>query len=248
MSVDLARLIALIRQHDPEAADRLDRTRERLEAFPIAAHAAADGQNLDEAKRAVQIEAEKAMLEIGHHTSAPATRLHPKHRRMIARRTPSSSVACRFTRSQDVRALAEEPARRAIGGRLTGVPGIFQVLKPGCRWGDRPAGYGLATMIHNRFNRSSVRAFWLKLLDTLEDAGAVAKSTSIASTQVKRSAPRSAAKGGFGAGDRALARRSYDQGSRAHGRRRPSQRADADAGQRRRRDYSSNRSRRRPLI
>jgi transposase len=50
---------------------------------------------------------------------------------------------------------------------------------------DCPAEYGPSTTVYNRFNRWSRRGFWLKLLDTLVDAGAVTRSTAIDSTYVK---------------------------------------------------------------
>jgi transposase len=128
-----------------------------------------------------------------------------------------------------------QPGARRVDDRRV-ISGILHVLKVGCRWCDCPAEYGPSTTVYNRFNRWSRRGFWLKLLDALVDAGAVTRSTAIDSTYVKPSARRSAAKGGSAPGDRPFARGLDDQGPRAHRRHRPPLRADADAGQRRRRE------------
>ena len=114
------------------------------------------------------------------------------------------------------------------------ISGILHVLKVGCRWCDCPVEYGPSTTIYNRFNRWSRRAFWLKLLDALVNAGGVTKSTAIDSTYVKAQRAAFGAKGAFGTSDRPLARRLDNQGPRAHRRRRPPLSADADAGQRQR--------------
>jgi hypothetical protein len=68
--------------------------------------------------------------------------------------------------------------------------------KVGCRWCNRPAEYGPATTVYNRFNRWSHRGFWLKLLDAQIDAGAVTKSTALDSTYVKAQHAAFGAKGG----------------------------------------------------
>ncbi len=59
-----------------------------------------------------------------------------------------------------------------------------------------PADYGQSTTIYNRFNRSSRRGFWLKLLDGLVDAGVVTKSTAIDSTYIKAQRAPFGGKGG----------------------------------------------------
>jgi hypothetical protein len=48
----------------------------------------------------------------------------------------------------------------------------------------------------NRFNRWSRRGFWVKLLDALVDAGAVAQSTAIDSTYIKAQGAAFGGKGG----------------------------------------------------
>lgn len=58
--------------------------------------------------------------------------------------------------------------------------------------------------MYNRFNRSSRRDFWLKLLKALVDAGVVARSTAIDSTYIRPNAPHSEEKGACDAGDRPL--------------------------------------------
>jgi transposase len=44
------------------------------------------------------------------------------------------------------------------------------VLVGACRWCDCPAEYGQSTTLYNRFDCSSRRGFWLKLLDELVDS------------------------------------------------------------------------------
>lgn len=63
--------------------------------------------------------------------------------------------------------------------------GIRHVLKPGCSWCDRPAGYGPLTTVYGHFNRWSRPGLWTKLLDALAKASAVAESTAIDSTYIK---------------------------------------------------------------
>jgi transposase len=71
-----------------------------------------------------------------------------------------------------------QPGARRMEDRRV-ISGIFHVPKSGCRWGDCPPEYGPATTIYDRFNRWSKRGFWLGLLNALEDAGAVTRSTAI---------------------------------------------------------------------
>jgi transposase len=94
-----------------------------------------------------------------------------------------------------------QPGARRVDDRRV-ISGIIHVPKSGCRWCDCPEDYGPSRAIYNRFNRSSRRSFWTKLLDVLAEAGAVAKSTAIDSTYIK--AQRSA----FGGKGRARRRRS----------------------------------------
>jgi transposase len=88
-----------------------------------------------------------------------------------------------------------QPGARRVDDRRV-ISGILDVLKVGCRWCDCPAEYGPSTTVYNRFNHWPQCGFWVKLLDALVDASAVARSTAIDSTYVK--APRAAfgAKGG----------------------------------------------------
>jgi len=88
-----------------------------------------------------------------------------------------------------------QPGARRVDDRRV-ISGILHVLKVGCRWCDCPADYGPSTTIYNRFNRWSRRGFWLKLLDTLVEAGAVTKSTAIDSTYIKAQRAAFGAKGG----------------------------------------------------
>ena len=62
-----------------------------------------------------------------------------------------------------------QPGARRVEDRRV-ISGILHVLKVGCRWCDCPNDYGPSTP-YNRFNRWSRRGFWLKLLDSLVDAG-----------------------------------------------------------------------------
>ena len=88
-----------------------------------------------------------------------------------------------------------QPGARRVDDRRV-ISGILHVLKVGCRWCDCPADCGPSTTVYNRFNRWSHRGFWVKLLDTLVDTGAVMKSTSIDSTYVKAQRAAFGAKGG----------------------------------------------------
>lgn len=88
-----------------------------------------------------------------------------------------------------------QPGARRVGDRRV-ISGILHVLKVGCRWCDSPTEYGPSTTVYNRFHRWSRWGFWLKLLDTLVNAGAVTKSTSIDSTYVKAQRAGFGAKGG----------------------------------------------------
>jgi len=87
-----------------------------------------------------------------------------------------------------------QPSARRVDDRRV-ISNILQALKIGCRWYDCPAEHGPPTTVCNRFNRWSRRGFWLKLLDTLVDAGAVTKSTAIDSSYIKA---QRAALGGTG--------------------------------------------------
>lgn len=58
------------------------------------------------------------------------------------------------------------------------------MLKSSGRWWDCPTDYGPSTTGYNRFNCWSARDFWLGLLETLVDAGAVTR-TAIDSTYVE---------------------------------------------------------------
>jgi transposase len=88
-----------------------------------------------------------------------------------------------------------QPGARRVDDRRV-ISGILHVLKVGCRWCDCPADYGPSTTVYNRFNRWSRRGFWLKLLDALVRAGAVAQSTAIDSTYVKAQRAAFGGKGG----------------------------------------------------
>ena len=88
-----------------------------------------------------------------------------------------------------------QPGARRVDDRGV-ISGIVHVLKVCCLWCDCPAEYGPSTTIYNRFNRWSCRGFWLKLLDTLVDAGVVAKSTAIDSTYIKAQRAAFGGKGG----------------------------------------------------
>ena len=89
-----------------------------------------------------------------------------------------------------------QPGARRVDDRRV-ISGILHVLKAGCRWCDCPADYGPSTTVYNRFNRWSRRGFWLKLLDALVQAGAVTRSTAIASTYIKAQRSAFGAKGGI---------------------------------------------------
>jgi transposase len=88
-----------------------------------------------------------------------------------------------------------QPGARPVDDRRV-ISGILHVLKVGCRWCDCPADYGPSTTVYNRFNRWSRRGFWLKPLDALVDAGAVARSTAIDGTYVKAQRAAFGEKGG----------------------------------------------------
>jgi transposase len=88
-----------------------------------------------------------------------------------------------------------QPGARRVDDRRV-ISGILHVLKVGCRWCGCPSEYGPSTTVYNRFNRWSRRGFWLKLLDALVEAGAVAKSTAIDSTYIKAQRAAFGGKGG----------------------------------------------------
>ncbi|MGJ3627255.1 IS5 family transposase [Sphingomonas sp. MMS24-JH45] len=138
-----------------------------------------------------------------------------------------------------------QPGARRVDDRRV-ISGIVHVLKVGCRWCDCPADYGPSTTIYNRFNRWSRRGFWLKLLDTLVDAGVVAKSTAIDSTYIKAQRAAFGGKGAPDPGDRSLARWLDHQVDALYRLHRPSLCPDADGRQCQRREGSARASRTSP--
>ncbi len=87
-----------------------------------------------------------------------------------------------------------QPGARRVDDRRV-ISDILHVLKVGCRWCDCPTDYGPLKTVYNRFNRWSLRGFWLKLLDALVDVGAVARSTAVDNTDVKAQGAAFGAKG-----------------------------------------------------
>jgi putative transposase len=102
-------------------------------------------------------------------------------------------------------------ARRTDDRRV--ISGIIHVLKVGCRWQDCPAVYGPPTTVYNRFRRWTMRGLWRRLFEALTrmEPGDV---QAIDSTTAKAHRSAAGGKGGRGAGDRSLARRSHNEDPR----------------------------------
>ena len=77
-----------------------------------------------------------------------------------------------------------QPGARRVDDRRV-ISGILHVLMAGCRWCDCPAEYGPPTTVYNRFNRWSRRRFWPKLVEALEQSGAVTRSAANDSAYAK---------------------------------------------------------------
>jgi transposase len=103
---------------------------------------------------------------------------------------------------RDTRGKARVDDRRVISG-------IVHVLKSGGRWIDAPADYGPRKTLYNRYVRWAGKGVWLKLFQTLANAGGPPEQVLIDSSAVR--AHRSAA-GGKGGN---AARRSVVRGAGA---------------------------------
>jgi transposase len=88
-----------------------------------------------------------------------------------------------------------QPGARRVDDRRV-ISGIVHVLKTGCRWKDCPREYGPPTTIYNRFNRWSRRRLWVRILETLVEAGVLMHATAIDSTYVKAHRSAHGGKGG----------------------------------------------------
>lgn len=88
-----------------------------------------------------------------------------------------------------------QPGARRVDDRRV-ISGIVHVLKTGCRWKDCPREYGPPTTIYNRFNRWSRRQLWVRILETLVEAGVLMHATAIDSTYVKAHRSAHGGKGG----------------------------------------------------
>lgn len=91
------------------------------------------------------------------------------------------------------------------------ISGILHVVRTGCRWCDCPAEYGPSTTVYNRFNRWSRRGLWKAMLAALAKAGWTGEANAIDATYVRAHRSAQGGKGGQGARDRPLARRSDHQ-------------------------------------
>lgn len=103
-------------------------------------------------------------------------------------------------------------ARRTDDRRI--ISGIIHMLRCGGRWQDVPAAYGPPTTVYNRWHRWSGRGIWRKLPEALAGQSAVADLGYLESTYVKAHRAAQGGKGGAGAGDRRLSRRTDDQDPR----------------------------------
>ena len=76
------------------------------------------------------------------------------------------------------------------------ISGIIQVLKSGGRWVDAPAEYGPRKTLYNRFVRWADKGFWVRLFETLAQAGGPTLQLMIDSSAVKAHRSAAGGKGG----------------------------------------------------
>ena len=94
------------------------------------------------------------------------------------------------------------------------ISGIVHVLKSGGRWVDAPDVYGPRKTLYNRFIRWAAKGVWVKLFQTLAQAGGPPAHVLMDSSAVKAHRSASGGKGGEEPGHRALARGPLDQDPR----------------------------------
>jgi transposase len=97
------------------------------------------------------------------------------------------------------------------------ISGIVHVLKSGGRWVDAPDVYGPHKTLYNRFVRWAAKGIWVRLFQTLAQAGGPPAHVLMDSSAVKAHRSAAGGKGGAEAGNRALAGRSLDQDPRPDG-------------------------------
>ena len=90
---------------------------------------------------------------------------------------------------RDTRGKARVDDRRVISG-------IIHVLKSGGRWIDAPPDYGPRKTLYNRFVRWADKGIWVRLFETLAQAGGPAFQLMIDSSAVKAHRSAAGGKGG----------------------------------------------------
>ena len=76
------------------------------------------------------------------------------------------------------------------------ISGIVHVLKSGARWVDAPAVYGPRKTLYNRYVRWAVKGVWVRLFQSLAQAGGPPAQVLIDSSAVKAHRSASGGKGG----------------------------------------------------
>ena len=76
------------------------------------------------------------------------------------------------------------------------ISGIVHVLKSGGRWVDAPAVYGPRKTLYNRYVRWAVKGVWVRLFQSLAQAGGPPEQVLIDSSAVKAHRSASGGKGG----------------------------------------------------
>ena len=98
------------------------------------------------------------------------------------------------------------------------ISGIVHVLISGGRWIDAPPEYGPRKTLYNRFVRWADKGIWVRLFETLAQAGGPALQVMIDSSAVKAHRSAAGGKGGEKSGDRPFPWRADNQDPRTDGR------------------------------
>ena len=76
------------------------------------------------------------------------------------------------------------------------ISGIVHVLKSGGRWIDAPSDYGPRKTLYNRYVRWAEKGVWVRLFETLAQAGGPPSHVLIDSSAVKAHRSAAGGKGG----------------------------------------------------
>ncbi len=76
------------------------------------------------------------------------------------------------------------------------ISGIVHVLKSGGRWVDAPSDYGPKKTLYNRYVRWAAKGVWVRIFQTLAEAGGPPQDLLIDSSTVKAHRSASGGKGG----------------------------------------------------